>query len=435
MNASRIGIGIVGLGNVGLGTAKILLKERERLKRQTGIDCELVQVADILDDLQKLLPALPESAFVKDYNLLIKNPAVDIVVELIGGTKVAKEVILKALKNKKHVVTANKALLSEKGDEIFAAARENGCVVGFEGAVCGGIPVIRALREGLIANRIQSIYGILNGTANFILTKMRLEKRDFASALKEAQRKGFAEQDPSYDVEGTDSAHKISILASLAFGKFFSCKDVHVDGITRITDLDILYADDMGFCIKLLALARMTEKGAPYLSVAPTLIPKNTILSGVNHEYNGVVIQGDSTGHVLFTGKGAGGAPTGSAVLSDLIHIAMYGTLEKNHCDVMQGDKRGEVLPIEGFESEFYVRLKAQDRPGVMSKVAGAFGDENISIAGLMQKENTKDGDAVVVIRTHKTQFRCISEALRRINALDIITEKASPIRIFSQII
>jgi homoserine dehydrogenase len=435
MSAQRIGIGIVGLGNIGLPTAKILLKERERLKKQTGIDCELVQIADIRDDLPKLLPAFPESAFVRDYHLLIKNPAVDVVVELVGGIKVAKEVILKALKNKKHVVTANKALLSEKGDEIFAAAKEAGGVIGFEGAVCGGIPVIRALKEGLLANRIQSIYGILNGTANFILTKMRVEKRDFASALKEAQRKGFAEQDPSFDVEGIDSAHKISILASLAFGKFFSCHDVHVEGITGVSDLDILYADDMGFCIKLLALAHMTDKGLPYLSVAPTLIPKNTILAGVNHEYNGVVIQGDSTGHVLFTGKGAGGAPTGSAIVSDIVHIGTYGTLEKDHCDLTRDNGRGEVLPIEGFESEFYVRLKAQDRPGVMSKVSGMFGSENISIAGLVQKENTRDGNAVVVLRTHKTQFRRVREALRQVNALDIITEKASPIRIFSQII
>jgi homoserine dehydrogenase len=435
MTLRRIGIGIVGLGTVGLGTAKILLKERERLKKQTGVDCELVQVADIRDDLQKVLPTLPESVFIKDFRLMVQNPAVDVVVELIGGTTAAKEVILAALRAKKHVVTANKALLAQAGDEVFAAAKESGRVVAFEAAVCGGIPVIRALKEGLPANRIQSIYGILNGTANFILTKMRFEHRDFASALKEAQRRGFAEQDPSYDVEGVDSVHKLSILASLGFGKFYSCKDVHVEGITHLTELDIQYADDMGFCIKLLALARMTDKNAPYLSVAPTLIPKNTILAGVNHEYNGVVIQGDSTGHVLFTGKGAGGAPTGSAVVSDILHIAQYGELEKDHCTLSRENERGEALSIDQFETEFYVRLKALDRPGVMSKVSGVFGAENISIAGLVQKENTKEGNAVIVIRTHKTLFQNVRKALEQVNALDIVTEKAVPIRIFSQII
>jgi homoserine dehydrogenase len=264
---------------------------------------------------------------------------------------------------------------------------------------------------------------------------MRLEQRDFASALKEAQRKGFAEQDPSFDVEGIDSAHKISILASLAFGKFYSSREVHVEGITNITDLDIQYADEMGFCIKLLALAHMTDKGLPYLSVAPTLIPKNTILAGVNHEYNGVVIQGDSTGHVLFTGKGAGGPPTGSAVVSDILHIGQYGTLEKDHCALAREAGKAEVLPIDQLEAEFYVHLKAQDRPGVMSKVSGAFGSENISIAGLVQKENTRDGDAIIVIRTHKTPFRSVREAMRQVNAMGIITEKSVPIRIITQII
>lgn len=435
MNPRKIGIGLVGLGTVGLGTAKILLKERERLKKQTGVDFELLQVADIRDGLDKALPGLPGTAFVKDYNLLIQNPEIDIIVELIGGTTIAKEVVLKALNAKKHVVTANKALLGEKGDEIFAAARNNGVVIAFEASVCGGIPVIRALKEGLAANRIQSIYGILNGTANFILTKMRLENRDFASALKEAQRKGFAEADPTYDVEGIDSAHKLAILATLAFGKFFPKRAVHVEGITQISDLDIKYADEMGFCIKLLALARMTEKGVPYLSVAPTLIPKNTILSNVNHEYNGVVIQGDSTGHVLFTGKGAGGAPTGSAVVSDILHIGQYGALEKDHCNPVLDTRCGEALQNGTFETEYYIRLKANDRPGVMAKISGVLGSENISIAGLMQKENTKEGDAIIVIRTHKTSYSAIEKALSQVNALDIITGKAAPLRILSQII
>ncbi len=435
MNSRKINIGIVGLGTVGLGTAKILLKERERLKKQTGIDCELLQIADIRDNIEKSLPSFPETGFVKDYKQLVTNPEINIVVELVGGTTIAKDVILSALKNNKHVVTANKALLAEKGNEIFSVAKENNVVVGFEATVCGGIPVIRALKEGLPANRIQSIYGILNGTANYILTKMRIEGRDFASALKEAQRKGFAEQDPTYDIEGVDSANKLAILASLAFGKFFSWRDVHIEGITGITDLDIKYADDMGFYIKLLALARMTDKNIPYLSVAPTLIPKNTILAGVNHEYNGVVIQGDSTGHVLFTGKGAGGAPTGSAVVSDILHIGMYGSLEKDYCDFVKDSVHGEVLPIDRFEAEFYIRLKAHDRPGVMSKVSGIFGNENISIGGLMQKENTRDGDAIVVMRTHKTTFSSIRNAIQQVNALDIITEKAVPVRIITQII
>jgi len=305
MKMKKISVGIIGMGIVGSGTAKILLKERERISKQYNVDIEVAAIADVRDGLAAQY-SLPESLFVKDYKELIKRKDIDIIVELVGGTTIASEMVKAALKAGKHVVTANKALLADQGDELFKLAADNGCVIGFEASVCGGIPVIRALKEGLAANNIISLFGILNGTANFILTKMRFENRSFSDALKEAQRLGFAEADPTYDIEGIDAANKLAILASLAFGRFYHWKDVHVEGITQITDLDIAYAREMGFVIKLLGVARLTAQGIPALSVAPTLIPEDEIIAEVNHEYNGVFIEGDSVGHTLYTGKGAG---------------------------------------------------------------------------------------------------------------------------------
>jgi len=259
---------------------------------------------------------------------------------------------------------------------------------------------------------------------------MRFENRSFTDALKEAQRLGFAEADPTYDVEGIDAANKLAILASLAFGRFYHWKDVYVEGITQITDLDIAYARKMGFVIKLLGVARQTAKGVPALSVAPTLIPEDEIIAEVNHEYNGVFIEGDSVGHTLYTGKGAGSLPTGSAVVSDIVHIASYGELEKNHYSMYPFGGRGAVLPIEEHEAEYYLRLTVVDKPGVMAKISGALGDRSISIAMLMQKQATHDGSAVVVIRTHKTSYKQIRAAIEAISVLDIIRTPVVKFRI-----
>ena len=424
----KISVGIIGMGIVGSGTAKILLKERERISKQYNVDIEVAAIADVRDGLAAQY-SLPESLFVKDYKELIKRKDIDIIVELVGGTTIASEMVKAALKAGKHVVTANKALLADQGDELFKLAADNGCVIGFEASVCGGIPVIRALKEGLAANNIISLFGILNGTANFILTKMRFENRSFSDALKEAQRLGFAEADPTYDIEGIDAANKLAILASLAFGRFYHWKDVHVEGITQITDLDIAYAREMGFVIKLLGVARLTAQGIPALSVAPTLIPEDEIIAEVNHEYNGVFIEGDSVGHTLYTGKGAGSLPTGSAVVSDIVHIASYGEMEKDHYKMYHVGGRGKVLPIDEHEAEYYLRLTVVDKPGVMAKISGALGDKSISIAMLMQKQVTTDG-ALVVIRTHRTSYKQIRSAVESISQLDIIRTPVVKFRI-----
>lgn len=433
MKTLKIGIGLVGLGTVGSGTLKLLKSERARILRNTGIDCRIVKIAEI-NEAAIRKSGIARKFFTRDWREVAAHPGIDIVVELIGGTGLALEVITTALKNRKHVVTANKALLAVKGDRVFPLARRMGRVVGFEAAVCGGIPVIRALREGLAANRIRSIFGILNGTANFILSKMRFEGKPFAAALKEAQALGFAEADPSFDVEGTDSAHKIAILASLAFGAYFPFKGVHVEGITEVTDLDIRYAMDMGYCIKLLATASDEGKGAARISVAPTLIPRDEIIAEVNYEYNGVFINGHATSHTLYTGKGAGSLPTGSAVVSDILHIAAHGAQEAEHGLIYPAGLKGRVAPMDGYKAEFYIRLKAVDRPGVMAKISGLLGRAGISIATLVQKQSTPDGDAVVVIITHKTETRRVEAAIRKINRLSIVDGRAVRMRIINDL-
>jgi homoserine dehydrogenase len=425
----QINIGIVGFGTVGTSTAKILLRERARIRKTFGLDCRLAGIAETRPNPLRGT-GVPKKLLTRDYRKLVRDPNVHVIAELVGGTGVARQIIAEALRHGKHVVTANKALLAEHGGPLFALAEKCGRTIGFEGAVCGGIPVIRALKEGLSANRIISIFGILNGTANFVLSKMRFEGRTFRQALTEAQRLGIAEQDPSFDVEGTDSAHKISILASLAFGRFYHVRDVHVEGITNITALDIRHAADMGFVIKLLAVARLTKKGLPLISVAPTLIPIDEIIAEVNYVYNGVFIEGDSVDHTLYTGKGAGGRPTGSAVVSDIVHTGAFDGKNKEPYVMYWNRARGRVLPIDKFESEFYIRLKVRDKPGVMARISGILGRLGISIGTLVQTQNTADGDAIIVIRTHNTMFSKITKAVRVINRLSIVDGKVARFRI-----
>jgi len=424
MKTKTTGIGIVGLGKVGQGALRLLRKERQRLLRMTGVDCRIVLIAEIRPGAARGT-GLPPSRFTRDWRKVVSHPDVDIVIELIGGATVAFDVITAALKNNKHVVTANKALLALMGDRIFPLAKACGRVVGFEGAVCGGIPVIRAIKEGLIANRIRSVFGILNGTANYVLSRMRFSDMSFTEAVREAQKKGFAEPDPTLDIEGIDSAHKLSILASLAFGSFFPFSKIHVEGITGVSAPDIQYAADMGYVIKLLAVARMTASGVPCLSVAPTLLPQTEIIAEVNDEYNGVFVHGSATSHTLYTGKGAGALPTGSAIVSDIIHIASYGNAEPFRYAFYPRGLKGRVVPIGSFVSEFYIRLKVRDKPGVMAKISGILGRERISIATLVQKQNAPDGDAIVVITTHGTEHRRVDAAVKKLNRLSIVDGKA----------
>jgi len=426
-------IGIVGFGTVGRGTAQILLLERERMARQAGVDIELARIADVRTDLGDTL-GLGPGVFTTDFRAIINDPSIDVVVELVGGTTIAASVITETLKAGKHAVTANKALLAEQGNLLFAMAREQERMIGFEAAVCGGIPVIRSLREGLAGNTIQSLFGIVNGTANFILSKMRFEKLTFKAALKEAQRLGVAEADPTFDIKGIDSAHKISILASLAFGQFYRYQDFHIEGITAISDLDITYAEEMGYVIKLLGVAIMTPSGRPFISIAPTLIPADEILAAVNYEYNGVFIKGNFVGHTLYTGKGAGGLPTGSAVVSDIVHIARYGACEKDYLLMYPDGVHGSVVSIDEIEAEYYIRLTAFDKPGVMAKISGVLGAHGISIATLMQKESTVKGDEIIVIKTHASLSRNDRSALDEVNRLDVTVEKAVKLRIINDL-
>jgi len=429
MKVKPVRIGLVGYGTVGGGMVRLLQSERDRIRAATGADLAIARIADAVENPHPDI-ALPPGTLTRDYRAVISDPAVDIVVELVGGTTVAYDVIAGALRNKKHVVTANKALLAEKGAELFPLARENGCVLAFEAAVCGAIPVVRAIKEGLCGSRILSLHGILNGTANFILTKMRFEKKDFATALKQAQTLGFAEADPTFDVEGIDSAHKLALLAALSFGRFYDWHGFHVSGITRITDLDIQYADEMGCVIKLLAIAQRTEQGPPFLSVAPTLIPRDSILAGVNHEFNGVLIETEAAGPLLLTGRGAGASPTGSAILSDLTHLAAYGPLEREAFRMYPEGLDGRPAAPDDLMAEYYIRLTAVDKPGVMARISGALGDHGVSIAMLLQKLATENGNAVIVIKTHDIRTRQLNDALKTVDGLDIVNGPSLKIRI-----
>ncbi len=422
-------IAIIGLGTVGGGTYKILTNERQRLEKQYGVDLIVAGVSDTRREVVKQF-SIPESIFTTDYKQLITNKEIDIVVELVGGTTIAGNMVREALQHGKHVVTANKALLADQGDALFSLADEKNRTIGFEASVCGGIPVIGALRDGLAANGIVSIFGILNGTANYILTKMRFDKMSFKNALVEAQRLGFAEADPTSDVEGIDSANKLAILSSMAFGRFYHRDSVYVEGITEITDLDIAYAGEMGFVIKLLGVAKLTKSGVPSLSVAPTLIPADEIIAEVNHEYNGVFIEGNFVGHTLYTGKGAGSLPTGSAVVSDVIRIASMPNGASPAYGMHYKKEKGVVLPFDENEAEYYLRLTAADKPGVMARISGELGNRSISIAMLMQKETTADGNAVIVIQTHKTTHGQIVEAVKSLSSLDIVSAPIIKFRI-----
>lgn len=421
------GIGIIGFGTVGTGTVKILLQNRELIRQRTGIDLRVVKIAD-LDITRDRGVRLPDGILTTDVSEVIDNPSVDIVVEAIGGLRPAKDFILRAIKNKKHVVTANKALLAEDGEEIFNEARDRGVMIGFEASVAGGIPIIKVVKEGLAANRFLSIYGIINGTSNYILTKMTTDKIPFDEALREAQRLGYAEADPSLDVDGIDAAHKLTILSSLAFGIPLSYKKIYREGITGITPLDIEFAGELGYRIKLLAIAKYTD-GELELRVNPTMVPEDYLISKVDGVFNAIYVEGDAVGPTLYYGRGAGDMPTGSAVVSDIIDIS-----KKLNCP--------EILPIgryySGIElkdigdimSMYYFRFTAIDRPGVLSKISGILGEHNISIASVIQKGRRIGGAVPLVILTHMAKEKDVKKALAEIDTLPVVADRSFLLRV-----
>lgn len=430
---SEIGVGLIGFGTVGTGVARVLIENAELIRRRVGVPIKLVRIAD-LDIARDRGIAIPPGVLTTDIQQVVTDPRVDIVIELMGGYDLAKRVILDAVQRGKHVVTANKALLAVHGEEIFAAASRHGVDLGFEASVGGGIPVVRALMEGLAANNIQSIYGIINGTSNYILSRMTSEGQRFDLVLEEAKRAGYAEADPTFDVAGTDSAHKLTIMVSLAYGTPVNFKEIYTEGITGLTPLDIAYAKEFGFTIKLLAIAKYSD-GEIEARVHPTMVPSASQIAKVDGVYNAIQLVGDAVEDVVLYGRGAGSMPTGSAVVSDVMAIGR--NVLKNAAGrvppaAYQPEQRRplRMRPMEEITSLYYIRFMVLDRPGVLSQIAGVLGRYGISISSVLQ-QGRKEGQTVpVVIMTHMARERDVQNALREINPLSYISEPATLIRV-----
>lgn len=426
-------VGLLGIGTVGGGTYTVITRNQADISRRIGGNIRIVQVADRNLELARQVTG-GQVALTDDAFAVVDNPEIDVVVELIGGYTIAKELVLKSIANGKHVVTANKALLAVHGNEIFKAAAEKGVIVAFEAAVAGGIPIIKALREGLSANRIEWVAGIINGTTNFILTEMRDKGLAFADVLKEAQRLGYAEADPTFDVEGVDAAHKLTIMASIAFGMPMQFEQAYTEGITKLTTQDIQYAEELGYRVKLLGISKKTESGVE-LRVHPTLIPEKRLIANVDGAMNAVVVKGDAVGPTLYYGAGAGAEPTASAVVADLVDIArLQGTTAEQRVAYLgyQLDQQQvlPVLPIAEVQSAYYLRLHASDKPGVMADVTKILADLQISIDAMLQKEPQEgEAEADIVILTHTTQEKTMDAAITRIEALPAIAGTVIKIR------
>lgn len=420
------------MGTVGGGTFNVLQRNGREIVRRAGRGIEVAQIA-----ARHLNPAceLGDTEVVDDVFTVVNNPDIDIVVELIGGSGVALEVVLQAIANGKHVVTANKALIAVHGNEIFQAARDKGVMVAFEASVAGGIPIIKALREGLAANQIDWVAGIINGTGNFILTEMREKGRTFEDVLAEAQALGYAEQDPTFDVEGVDAAHKLTILASIAFGIPLQFDKAYTEGITKLTTADVNYAEAFGYRIKHLGIARRTEQGVE-LRVHPTLIPADRLIANVNGVMNAVMVNGDAVGSTLYYGAGAGAEPTASAVVADIIDVVRTLTTDPNNRVphlAFQADSLSDfpVLSVEEVDTAYYLRLHAKDRPGVLAKVASILSDSGINIESIIQKEvEERDGLVPIIMMTHRVRERKMNVAIAAIEALDDIAAPVMRVRV-----
>ncbi|MGH7387192.1 MAG: homoserine dehydrogenase [Candidatus Methylomirabilales bacterium] len=426
-----INIGLVGFGTVGTGVVKLLQGQAPLLQRRLAARLRLKRIADL--DLTKPRDVeVDPKILTTDAREIIEDPAIDIVIELIGGTTAAREVSLAALRSGKHLVTANKALLATHGLELFRAAAEKRVDLGFEASVCGGIPIIRAVREGLVANRIHAIEGIVNGTCNYILTKMTELGAPFAEVLKEAQDQGYAEANPSLDIDGIDAAHKLQILASIAYGGSVDFNAIHVEGIRGIDPADIQYAKDLGYRVKLLAIAKETD-GEIEVRVHPTLIPEDHLLAFVGGVFNAVYIVGDATGSLMFYGRGAGQLPTASAVVSDVVEIAQNILYQRpsrpSHIPAIAGEGL-KIRPMDEVRTRYYLRVMAVDKPGVLSKVSGILGSHDISIASVIQKGRHARASVPVVMMTHEAVEGAMRRALAEIDALDVVSGRTVCLRV-----
>ncbi len=429
-----IKVGLMGIGTVGAGTFTVLKRNQEEIRRRAGRAIEIAMVADLDTERAKAI-AGPQVQVVSDAFQVVDNPDIDIVIELIGGYGIARDLVMKAIANGKHVVTANKALLATHGTEIFRAAQERGVMVAFEAAVAGGIPIIKALREGLTANRIQWIAGIINGTTNFILSEMRDKGLDFDVVLKEAQRLGYAEADPTFDIEGVDAAHKATIMSAIAFGVPVQFDKAHVEGITKLQASDIRYAEQLGYRIKLLGIARRAEKGIE-LRVHPTLIPATRLIANVEGAMNAVLVQGDAVGATLYYGKGAGSEPTASAVIADLVDITRLATADPEHRVpylAFQPDEMSDtpILPMSEVTTSYYLRIRVADKLGVVADVTRILADAAISIDAMLQKEPGEgETQTDIIILTHQTQEKQVNKAIDAIEALSTVAGKVTRIRL-----
>jgi len=429
-----INVGLLGIGTVGGGTFTVLQRNAEEITRRAGRPIRITVVADKNLELAKKVTG-GKCRVTDDAFSVVSDPEVDIVIELIGGYGVAKELVLKAIANGKHVVTANKALLATHGNEIFKAAQDKGVMVAFEAAVAGGIPIIKALREGLTANRIEWIAGIINGTTNFILSEMRDKGLSFDTVLKEAQRLGYAEADPTFDIEGVDAAHKITILSALAFGIPMQFDKAYIEGISKLDAIDIKYAEQLGYRIKLLGITKRTPEGVE-LRVHPTLIPTKRLIANVEGAMNAVLVQGDAVGATLYYGKGAGAEPTASAVIADLVDVTRMHTADpENRVPHLAFQPNAmadlKILPMDEVQTSYYLRLRVQDKPGVLADITRILADEQISIDAVIQKEPGEGEDqADLIMLTHLTREKRINAAIRKIEALGVVAGKVTKLRL-----
>lgn len=426
-----IGIGLLGFGTIGTGVVKILTQKMDLLRERVGVPLKLEKIADIDLDRPRGVEVSPE-LLTTQASEVIHHPKVDIVIELIGGIEPAKTLILEALKAGKPVVTANKALLAQEGEDVLEVLKETGQDLGFEASVGGGIPILKAMREGLVANGFKRIYGIINGTANYVLTLMETEGLSFQEALADAQVKGYAEADPTLDIGGMDAAHKAAILATMAFGRYFSVDEVYVEGLEGVDLRDIRYAREFGYKVKLLALIKGGQEVE--IRVHPTMIPLEHSLAKVDGVFNAVYIEGDAVGPTMFYGQGAGEMPTASAVVADVADIArdlLKGVTRRVPPFSYEGlEREVKVKPMEEVFTRYYLRFTAQDRPGVLSRISGILAKRHISIESVIQKGRREEGTVPVVMMTHEAKERDVQRALAEIDRLDIIGGKTALIRV-----
>ena len=429
-----LNVGLLGAGTVGGGVLNVLYRNHVEIERRAGRDIQITMVADI-NTVKANEIVQGRAQIVSDAYQVINSPNIDVVIELIGGYGIAKELVLAAIANGKHVVTANKALIAVHGNEIFAAAKAKGVIVAFEAAVAGGIPIIKALREGLTANQIEWIAGIINGTTNFILSEMRDKGSSFEEVLKEAQRLGYAEADPTFDIEGIDAAHKASIVSAIAFGVPVQFDKAHIEGITKLEPIDIQYAEQLGYRIKLLGITKKTAHGIE-LRVHPTLIPAKRLIASVEGAMNAVQVYGDAVGTTLYYGKGAGSEATASAVIADLVDIIRFESVDPSNRVpylAFQEDKviQTVVMPIGDITTSYYLRLKVSDETGVLANITKILADNNISIDALLQKEaNQGESQTDLVILTHQTQEKHMLQAIASIEMLKTVKGSVTKIRL-----